>query len=426
MKPWSVRHYPRFRVLLAKFESYLEGSATATVRIFSDAFEALPQPDSSDDAQLLRAAYFFAEIYCTAGRGNIAKGSANCFPDADCSNGNPSLSLSSRLTYLRSFPRALYCIRHRKRISKGPLAEAQRILLASGMFKMRTQKTNPQAAKRKAVSRRLDASISTRPQKLLWTRQTEIHFGLDRPLPSIREFSEDQMAALAQRVMAIILVRCFQRFRSFVRFAVEDIICGETTVEILIAYSKNGRLMQRIPLAPLCATCEAQFVSDFRRYIGQLGIDPMTRLTELAGLGCLGERGTKAREKYKRVLGRFRESIGVHDPRRSGFSMAPIRMILAHHPEVVNVCEELQESAIFSAESLKLFRKIIPTQTTDSAEILRRLAGWCSLKQLYHSYCRSWPIQLRLWAEINKLHFSNHLEAPVVNVPWASPEIISS
>lgn len=335
MKPWSVRHYPRFRVLLAKFESYLEGSATNTVRIFSDAFEALAQLDSSDDAQLLRAAYF-AEIYCTSGRGNIAKGSANCFPDADYSNGNPRLSLPSRLSYLRCFPRALYCIRHRRKVSKGPLAEAQRILLASGMFKMRTEITKPQAVKRKAISRRQEASISTRPQKLFWTRQIEILFGLDRPLPSKQEFSEDQMTALAQRVMAIILVRCFQRFRSFVRFAVEDIICGETTVEVLIAYSKNGRIMQRIPLAPLCAACEVQYVSDFRRYVGQLGIDQTTRLTELAGLGRLYERGSKAREKYKRALGRFRECIGLHDPRRSGLSMAPIRMILAHHPEVAN------------------------------------------------------------------------------------------
>jgi len=406
MKPWSVRHYPRFRGLLAKFENYLEGPATDTVRIFSGAFEALPHLDTSDDAQLLRAAYFFAEIYCTLGRGNIVKGSENCFPHADYSNGNPRLSLSSRLTYLRGFPRALYCIRHGKKIPKGPLAEAQRILLASGLFRMRTDIIRPLRTKRRAARRRPEASTSVKPQKLLWTREIEILFGLDQPLPSKREFSVDQMNTLAQRVMAIVLVRCFQRFRSFVQFAVEDIICGETTVEVLIVHSKNGRIMQRIPLEPLCTVSEVQFVRDFRKYVGELGIGQETPLTELAGLGRLSERGTNPRRKYKKALGRFCEFVGVHDPRRSGLSMAPLRMILAHHPEVTNLYEELQGSAIFSAESLEFFRRIIPTQTTDSAEIFRRIACWRSMKQFYHAYCRSWPLQLRLWLEINKLRSS--------------------
>ena len=239
-----------------------------------------------------------------------------------------------------------------------------------------------------------------RPVKLLWTREIEVVFGLDKPLPSKGEFSQDQMNTLAQLVMVIILVRCFQRFRSFVRFTVEDIICGETTVEVLIAYTKNGRVMQRIPLEPLCTALEVQFVRDFRQYVGQQGFDKEILLTELAGLGRLYERGTKARQKYRKAL---KLLIGLHEPRRSGLSMAPLRMILAHHPEVANVYEELQGSAIFSAESLKLFRKIIPTQTTDSAEIFRRIACWRSLKQFYYAYCRSWPLQLRLWEEINKL-----------------------
>ena len=44
-----------------------------------------------------------------------------------------------------------------------------------------------------------------------------------------------------------------------------------------------------------------------------------------------------------------------NDPRRSGLSMAPLRVILAHHPEVANVYQELQCSGIFSAESLIAF-----------------------------------------------------------------------
>ena len=139
IKPWRVRRYPRFRSLVGKFARFLdlEDPDAKARRIFSAAFAALPPLDTGDDAQLLRAAFFFAEMYCILGRGENAKQYEKYFPDADYSKGNLKLSLSSRLTYLRCFPKALYCIRHRQKILKGPLGEAQKILVASGLFKMR-------------------------------------------------------------------------------------------------------------------------------------------------------------------------------------------------------------------------------------------------------------------------------------------------
>ena len=145
------------------------------------------------------------------------------------------------------------------------------------------------------------------------------------------------MNTLAQRVMAIILVRCFQRFRSFVKFAVEDIICGERPVEVLIVHSKNGRIMQRIPLEPLCTVSEVQFVRDFRKYLGELDIGQETPLTELAGLGRLSGRGTNARRKFKKALGRFCSNPSAYTTLVGlGLSISRL-MILAHHPEVTNV-----------------------------------------------------------------------------------------
>lgn len=203
---------------------YLDAPKETADRIFAPAFDALSCCDRSDDARLVRAAYFFAEIYCTRGQGEYVRSALESFPNADYSRGNPRLSLNSRLAYLKCFPKALFCIRRRQIRVDGPLGEAIRILSDSGLFEVRVDAKQPQQRRRWSRKRPV---VAVRSRKILWPGDIEQLFGLDKPPPRKQEFSQYQMDLLARRVMTIILVRCLQRFRSFVRFALEHIVCGD-------------------------------------------------------------------------------------------------------------------------------------------------------------------------------------------------------
>jgi len=214
----------------------------------------------------------------------------------------------------------------------------------------------------------------------------------------------------AFRALRSILVHGWQRHCSLVHLELGDMLLAGDHPEIVIRWSKSGWTNQRVPIWAVMPDEEISGLRSLLRYaVKDLGCSWDVRLTELAGLGrfeapasAIAQR--KFCEAMARRVSEFQHS--THLPRASGLSWAPVRALVAHHPELVNhpILAPLRGDPWFRPGDLAKFRGIIPSTLTDSAEIFRRIACWATTEQFISSYCRSWHVLLALRLELAALH----------------------
>ena len=213
----------------------------------------------------------------------------------------------------------------------------------------------------------------------------------------------------AFRALRSILVHGWQRHCSLVHLQLGDMLLAGDHPEIVIRWSKSGWTNQRVPIWAIMPDEEIAGLRSLLRYAARdLGCSWNTRLTELAGLGRFETPASAiAQRKFCEAMARrvpeFRHS--THLPRGSGLSWAPVRALVAHHPELMNhpILAPLCGDPWFRPEDLVKFRGIIPSTSTDSAEIFRRIACWATTEQFISSYCRSWHVLLGLRLELAAL-----------------------
>jgi hypothetical protein len=210
----------------------------------------------------------------------------------------------------------------------------------------------------------------------------------------------------AFRALCSILVHGWQRHCSLIHLELGDMLLAGDHPEIVIRWSKSGWTNQRIPIWAIMPDEEIIGLRELVRFaVRRLGCPWDTRLSELAGLGrfeapasAIAQRRF-CEEMAKRVP-EFQHS--THLPRASGLSWAPVRALVAQYPSLIEhpILVPLRNDPWFRPEELAKFRTIIPSGSTDSAEIFRRIACWSTTAQFVASYCRSWHVLLALWLEL--------------------------
>jgi len=293
---------------------------------------------------------------------------------------------------------ALHCLRRNKHCGeKRALGEAMRILVASNIFPELKLPESPSNAAKTSPAR------LPGPRDIIWPDEMAKIHRFDQMPPTLEEMRAGiwSVEEMAIRVLSIVMVHGWQRFRSMRLVELQHIICGVRTregiksLDVIIPDSKGGRLMIRSPISLLAPPSETEFLQNFSTFATGRFL-PIKRLTELAGFGKIERSGRNAKAVYKPA---FLRMGGTHDPRRSGLSFAPIRALLARRPDLIDhplFPERLKTHCWFTPDALLRFRQLVPADQTDAAEIIRRIAGWRTYTQLFTTYCRTWHILLAL------------------------------
>lgn len=366
--------YPLFQSVLRRMADCVIGNASGQ-KIWTLAIDQLDPMDGSDDAQLVRAGFWFNQFALSDGK---APGLERWFPLF--AEAKPEMlkhirpkALSSRLEYMRQIIPALKILRSGGgKSTQGATVCAARILQASGLF--------PEFGGVSIIVRGI-GNCEARP--VLW--------------PNLEPFGMEtvectSLQSAARHALEIILIHGWQRFRALRSLCLSDIHCSGNIVEIRIPDDKGGRRDQVIPIYRLAPPEALEVLRKFREEGETLDIP----LTELAGFGRVGKYGKNSRTVYKKML---RWAGNLHMPRKIGLSCAPLRAQVCRSPNLRNhpyFPEELRNHWWFSDEGLAQFRRLLPAQNTDVAEVIRRIAGWTTYTQLFSTYCRTWHIQLGL------------------------------
>jgi len=353
---------------------------------------SLNPDDQSDDANLVRAAFWYHQVFLTHGRNRAANEYPDAYPRADLTilaGVARNHRLSTRKIYTFNFPAALlYLLGHQSSSGNPLILVSAKILRASGCFCFPVSKAtaDPHHCSEQTVSRRPECYPSDVESALDLTSAPPTVTMMEQ-LPSLVE--------PARRAIAIILLHGWQRFRSIRLVELRHIIVSPSFLEVIIPDGKGGWLMLRLPLDRLTPSREIAFLRDFLS-VASLRFENTTRLTALAGFGNIDSRGIGARLAYRKALKHFGP---MHDARRCGLSWAPIRAMVARNPQLLknsSLPAKLRDHHWFTAQGLSQFLKLLPAEQTDSVEVFRRIAGWTSYSQFFRSYCRSWHLQLAL------------------------------
>lgn len=369
-----------------------QGSDEATRYPWTDAMKNLNSNDLSDDANLVRAAFWYHQVFLTDGQSRAAKEFADAFTSATPESLIKSLkshTLSTRGAYTFNFPAALGHLRGDSPASVNrSIMVTAKILQASGCF------LNLDSKGSETIHHHTEGSVSSREE--IFPDDVEARLELDSPPPSLDKMGQSSsLNEPARRAIAIILLYGWQRFRSIRLVELRHIAASPNFLEVIIPDSKGGWRMMRLPVDRLAPPEEVDFLRDFLA-VSSRHFTPETRLTALAGFGNIGPKGHGARSAYRAALRHFGP---MHDARRCGISWAPVRAMVARDPELRRhpfFPERLREHYWFSDDGLARFRQLLPAAQTDSVEVVRRIAGWTSYSQFFQCYCRSWHIQLGL------------------------------
>jgi len=242
-------------------------------------------------------------------------------------------------------------------------------------------------------------------------RAVDEKFGVATPPPKLDDLLEGRARVedAAFRAMCAIMVHGWQRHCSLMRLELGDLILGGNHPELVIRYTKTGRVDQRIPVWAIFPDEEIQGLRDLERYAaGNLECSSDTRLTELAGIGRFNDQNSALAQQLfrKRLACATKYSPDItHLPRSNGLSWAPVRAIVCRHPSLLNLAmmRPLRIHPWFQLHELRKFRRIVPSLECDMVEVFRRVACWASPEQFLESYCRSWHFQHRLYAAIMNL-----------------------
>ena len=402
-----------YRKMLDAFSSRCptrEDGRTA-LKPWTDAMRSLNHDDLSDDARLVRAAFWYNQVFLSDGKSRGAEELCFLLPEAypellNEFDKNPALS--TRLLYAFNFPTALHHLQQGRRIGVSPsLIAVDKIIRASGCFQefagreagqsllfRRTSRNRVTLPHADEISRRLGLTThSSLPEKYIQVEGISVRTdpaNSHTPTEDILISPEIKKAAI--RAIAIILFYAWQRFRSLRLVELRHIIVSPSYLDLVIPDSKGGWRMLRLPISRLAPADECAFLRNFQATAYSLGFSPSTRLTQMADMGIIHRRGHGSRQSYRnalRILGR------LHDPRRVGLSLAPIRALVARRPELLHhpyFPEFLKSHWWFSRDGLDAFLKLLPSDQTDSVEVFRRIAGWTDYKQFFSTYCRTWHI----------------------------------
>lgn len=386
-------HYPQFERLYQRFANCIDNGQVCEEGIFFDAYQALDREDTSDDALLVRAAFFFGEVWISKGRNKAAMPYLKDFPGSSFSEGNPRLTYSSCKQYLFYFPEALRMLRAGKHPGKNrSLAQTIRILKDSGLVQGITKET---ACKEVTLT---PASFpAVRP--LLWPAEMEEQLGL-HSLPEPSRFGHDgcSLVDLLVLVVKVILYFGAQRFRNLRNLSLNDIKPFSGGVEVIVREGKNGRIMQRLPLWGLAPANVNAFLVDVLDYARSLNIPLERNVWGMCGAGGIGEGGRGARVVYRRWIKQLGGIEGTHAPRRCTLSWLAVRIHCARHPEVTPedfLPASVTTSMAFSTSAMEGLKKLIPSDETDALEIIRRISTWTSRHQFFGTYCRAFHYILK-------------------------------
>lgn len=366
--------YSQFRLALRRMSDCVLGRASGE-RVWTFAIEQLDPTDTSDDAQLVRAGYWFNQIVLSDAKAPGVERWSSWFADAQAGalKDIRPRELSSRLEYMRQMIPALKILRSGGgQSTQGSLICAARVLRASALF----------------VDILQTASVVRAPKM---PSAEAVPWPNSEPLGQWKDDCSE-LESDARRVLEIILVHGFQRFRALRSVSPKDILCSGKIVEIRIPDDKGGMRKQIIPIYRLAPPEAVDFLRTFKVPDNAATIP----LTELAGFGRVEAKGKNSRRVYKVML---QWAGKLHLPRKSGLSFAPLRAQIFRNPDLRNhpyFPEQLREHWWFSDEGLAQFGRLIPAANTDVAEVIRRIAGWKTYSQLFSSYCRTWHIQMGL------------------------------
>lgn len=371
---WSNEFYPQFRLAQRRMSDCVLGNASAE-KVWTLAIQRLDPTDTSDDAQLVRTGYWFNQIVLSEAKAPGLERWLPWFANAktEALKDMRPREFSSRLEYMRQMIPALKILRSGGGQSpQGAVVCAGRVLRASGLF------------------------TGILPTASL-VRTPKSPSGESVPWPDSDPMGQakndcSELESAARRVLEIVLIDGWQRFRALRSLCREDIHCSGGIVEIRIHDDKGGRREQIIPIYRLAAPETLDFL---RAFNARQDIDGIP-LTELAGFGRVGPKGKNSRPVYRNM----RNWAGnLHMPRKIGLSCAPLRAQVCRNPNLRDhpyFPDQLRNHWWFSDEGLAQFRRLLPGSHTDAAEVIRRIAGWKTYAQLFSSYCRSWHVQLGL------------------------------
>lgn len=389
-----MNEFPRFQ---GAYRAMANPSPSATgrkeVKPWTDAMRELDHLDSSDDANLVRVGFWYNQVFLTGGINSGAEELSTFLP-----NSYPELLkkhsqnpvLSTRIHYTFYLPKALAFLRSQDELSvQSGLRESALILLGSGCFPDLTDKWRG----KKILHR---SQIRAR-KPLIDPHELAIRLRLDTPPPTLEILLNlPSLQDAARRVISIILLHGWQRFRALRLVELVHLIASPNFVEIIIPDNKGGWRMSRLPMDRLAPSNEIQYLRNFITTANAREVDPSTRLTEIAGFGTIERSGVNARKFYRIALRHYGR---MHDGRHCGLSIAPLRAMVARNQKLLNhpyFPQNLRTHPWFSEEGLKAFLELVPAAQTDSVEVFRRIAGWTTYAQFSTSYCRSWHLILAL------------------------------
>lgn len=238
-------------------------------------------------------------------------------------------------------------------------------------------------------------------------------YGLDKPLPA-----PNDLRASAERILLNILFYFGRRARCLLNIRLRHLQFFNDLVQIIIPDTKtDDDKMMRLPVNPFWSSQERQHLISFIEATSHLS--PETRLIQIAGI-CKDET-LDADTMQRRLCKALSESDKIHSthvPRITFATFFPIRIMCALEPTLLQhpLVHPYKDHPWFSEEMLSNIRELAPNETTDSLEIMRRITGHASTKELISSYIRSWSILLAL-------EDSLATNKPISFAPYFPPEL---
>lgn len=368
---------------------------------------------SSDDKDLCLLLLFYCHEYVR---------NPNDYHEEESSKRKSKTVATYKKRIITAFPKAYQVVKHGIKVSlTSPEKEAAQIIRAAIRKKKVSFAEHSDAKKilKAKVSQDLREFDFEVPQQIL-----EI-YGLDNTPPPLQEIeksadNEEFIEKCALRVMNLILVHAFRRFRCLIGIQLQHFLIGQKFIEVIIPHTKNAEANMRLPLWALLPEEDIQFIRHFITFLRRQkdakrkNQYPETMyLTELTAIGYVRRQISETgQDKFRDLMRKYCPAFtkgngdgGTHQPRRFGCSWFPIRVMVMFNPWLLKKEPLLACCRVhvwFREDTMQRLRRMIPTESTDSLEILRRIGGWASTEQILKTYCRSWPLQILLQMHINQ------------------------
>lgn len=279
----------------------------------------------------------------------------------------------------------------------GPLKEAIVVVWASGVVAPHPNLVNVLKQPGTPWPREMEVSCPFRLFEL---------YGLTMPYPDLLLAETDPaiLKEAAFRIMLFILVHGWQRSCSLISVEVRHLIASMNFTDVDIPSSKGGLVDQRIPAWVLFPAKDLAYLRAFIELLARCQFCKDMRLTELAGFAVYAESSSlQFHEVFCRRLSSISDSFrkqapGTHCTRAVGLSWVPVRAFLATYPEMrghPSLAPYLSHPW-FTEDSVNQLKGIIPCESTNVVEVVRRIACWSTSHEFQASYCRSWLLTTEL------------------------------